>query len=102
MTIFSQNYEKCENSPHLLAYFYECLRKNGHENRVFLPENQQQKSLMSYRRSFDKKIIKITMFSFFWGEGYFEKNGEREGGGAMVVRKVFILGVFWPFSEIGV
>ena len=63
-----------------MAVFCECLRKNGHDSNVFLPENQQQKSPMLYRRRFDKKkVIKITLFSFFLGGWHFDKKGE---GGA--------------------
>ena len=81
MTIFSQNYEKCYNITHLLAYFYECFRKNGHENRVFLPENQHQKSLMLYRRSFDKKNHQNHNVLIFFGErGILTKMGWRGGG----------------------
>ena len=91
MTIFSQNYEKCYNIPHLLAYFYECFRKNGHENRVFLPENQHQKSLMLYRRSFDKKKSSKSQCShFFWGEGHFDKNGVEGGGCILTNTHIFV------------
>ena len=72
-----------------MAVFCECLRKNGHDNSVFFPENHQQKSPVLCRRFDKKKIIKITLFSFLLGRGggHFDKNG---GGGGVILTNTHI------------
>ena len=66
------------NSPWSHGCFLRMFAEKRLDRSVFLPENQQQKTPMLYRRRFDPKKSSKSLWSHFFGRrggGNFDKNG---------------------------